>query len=134
MEDIEKLSDKNEGRRNFLKFGALATGLTLVGGGLQKVFSDEKGPGEKIKVVTPDGKVYEADANHLCELRPPPVSNEEARQGIPNKKFVMVIDLAKCDGCKKCTEACQAMHFTEPQREWIKVFKMKEADAEAPYY
>lgn len=46
----------------------------------------------------------------------------------------MVIDLAKCDGCKKCTEACQAMHYTESDREWIKVFKMQEANAEAPFY
>jgi molybdopterin-containing oxidoreductase family iron-sulfur binding subunit len=45
----------------------------------------------------------------------------------------MVIDLAKCDGCGKCTEACQTMHHTESDREWIKVFKMKES-VETPAY
>ena len=133
-EDEINLPDGNTGRRNFIKFGALTAGLTVVGGGLLKVFSGEKEPGEKVKVFTSGGKVYEADSNHLCEFRPPPVTNEEARKGIPNKKFVMVIDLAKCDGCKKCTEACQAMHYTESDREWIKVFKMQDAEAEAPFY
>jgi len=46
----------------------------------------------------------------------------------------MVIDEAKCDGCKKCTAACQAMHYTESDREWIKVFTMKDAAATAPYF
>src|ERR1019366_3489146 len=100
----EKVSSesKEAGRRDFLKFGVLAAGLTVVAGGLQKAFSGDKDSGEKVKVLTPDGKVYEADSTHLHEFRPPPVTNEEARKGIPNKKFVMVIDEARCDGCKKC--------------------------------
>src|ERR1035437_10138571 len=132
---------KEKGRRDFLKLGMLAAGMTLVGGGLQKVFSDEPAPadpkttGEKVKVISPaDGKVYETDAGHMQEMTVPPVSNLEARSGIPNKKFVMVIDESKCDGCKKCTEACQKMHFTESDREWIKVFKMQDAEATAPYF
>jgi Fe-S-cluster-containing dehydrogenase component len=132
---------KEKGRRDFLKLGMLAAGMTLVGGGLQKVFSDEPAPtdpkttGEKVKVISPaDGKVYETDAGHMQEMTVTPVSNLEARSGMPNKKFVMVIDEAKCDGCKKCTEACQKMHYTESDREWIKVFKMQDAEAEAPYF
>jgi Fe-S-cluster-containing dehydrogenase component len=81
-----------------------------------------------------DGKLYEADSNMLKEYRMPPVTNAEARVGMAGKKFVMVIDEAKCDGCKKCTEACQAMHHTESDREWIKVFTMKDAEATAPYF
>ncbi len=125
---------ENAGRRNFLKYGALTAGLTLVGGSLLKVFADNKEQGEKMKVLSSDGKVYEATCNQLQEFRPAPVSNAEARKGIPNKKFVMVFDLSKCDGCKKCTEACQKMHYTESDREWIKVFTMHDAKAEAPYY
>ncbi len=132
--NIEDDPKKNSGRRDFLRFGAIAAGLTIVGGGLQKVFSGEKEPGEKVKLLSPNGKVYEADTSALCEFRPTPVSNAEARKGIEGKKFVMVFDLSKCDGCKKCTEACQTMHYTEPDREWIKVFTMHDAKAEAPYY
>ena len=36
----------------------------------------------------------------------------------------MVIDLAKCDGCGLCTQACTQMHFVPPPQEWIKVYEM----------
>ncbi|MBI3615154.1 MAG: 4Fe-4S dicluster domain-containing protein [Candidatus Omnitrophica bacterium] len=63
----------------------------------------------------------------------PPLPSE-VRRGIPGKKFVMVIDLAKCDGCRKCTQACQAMHFTPAPREWIKVYQMQDSPTAAPYW
>jgi len=134
MQEDNKQENKTD-RRNFLR-KSLITGSVLTAGalGLEKVFSGEKDSGEEVKVLTPDGKVYVASSDHLKEYRPPPVSNTEARIGIANKKFVMVIDLAKCDGCKSCTAACQAMHYTESDREWIKVFKMQDADATAPYF
>ena len=125
---------KEAGRRDFLKFGFLAAGLTVVGGGIQKVLSSDKKENLDTTVFTRDGKVFKADMECLHEYTVPPVSNEEARRGIAGKKFVMVFDLAKCDGCKKCTEACQTMHFTESDREWIKVFKMKDAETTASYY
>src|ERR1035437_2635351 len=134
-EDNATPESKETGRRNFLKFGALAAGLTVVGGGLQKVFSGETKSGEKIKVLnTADGKLYEADSTHLNACNIPPVTMTEARKGMPNKKFVMVIDEAKCDGCGKCVEACQTAHYLPSEREWIKVYKMKDAEATAPYF
>ena len=51
----------------------------------------------------------------------PPADTRDKR-GVPNRKWVMVIDLERCDGCKKCTEACNAEHFVPPGQEWIKVF------------
>lgn len=134
MQEENKQNNQTD-RRNFLKKSLIGGSLLVVGAvGLEKVLSVEKDPGEKIKLISPDGKVYEASADHLKEFRPPPVTNAEARRGIPNKKFVMVIDLAKCDGCKKCTEACQAMHYTESDREWIKVFKMQDSNDSSPYF
>jgi len=134
---VKKVKKYNNitGRRDFLR-KSLISGCVLAGGaiGLEKVFSGENDSGEKVKVLTPDGKVFVANSDHLKEFRPPPVTNEEARKGIPNRKFVMVFDLSKCDGCKTCTAACQEMHFTESDREWIKVFKMKDATTTAPYY
>lgn len=137
MEKEEQNSGKQNDRRKFLKIGLVTGGTLAVGAfALNKIFSGEKKTEAGIKrtVFTQDGKVFMADQNHLQEYHTPPVTNDEARRGIPNKKFVMVIDEAKCDGCKKCTEACQTMHHTESDREWIKVFKMKDADAEAPYF
>ena len=135
-EDKTNPESKEEGRRKFLKLSAIAAGLGLIGaGGLPKVFSGESKPGEKVKVLnTADGKVYNADTKHMEECIMPPVTMTEARRGMPNKKFVMVIDEAKCDGCGKCTEACQTAHFCPPEREWIKVFKMKDSETTAPYF
>lgn len=130
-------SENQSNRRNFLKIGLIAGGSLTAGTFvISKIISNNKrtGSGVKRTVFTQDGKVFTADQTHLHDYEAPPVSNRESRRGIPNKKFVMVIDEAKCDGCKKCTEACQAMHYTESDREWIKVFKMQDANATAPYF
>ncbi|MBI4280445.1 MAG: 4Fe-4S dicluster domain-containing protein [Armatimonadetes bacterium] len=39
------------------------------------------------------------------------------------RRWVMVIDLAACDGCKKCTYACQKEHFVPFNQQWIKVYE-----------
>lgn len=51
-----------------------------------------------------------------------------------NKKWVMVIDLAKCDGCGDCTKACNKMHFVPPMQEWIRVIEMKDNPAAGTYF
>ena len=60
--------------------------------------------------------------------------NPSARVGIPGRRWVMVIDLAKCDGCGQCTGACSKMHFVPPSRQWIKVLRMQESEKTAPYF
>lgn len=51
-----------------------------------------------------------------------------------NQKWVMVIDLAKCDGCRDCTKACNQMHFVPPFQEWIKVYEVDDNPAAGPYF
>jgi len=46
--------------------------------------------------------------------------------GAGNHHWVMVIDLARCDGCGDCTEACSAMHLVPAGQEWIKVYPAHE--------
>ncbi len=58
----------------------------------------------------------------------------EAREGIPNRRWVMVIDLAECDGCEKCTASCSKHHATPPDRQWIRVFKMRNTPEAQPYW
>ncbi len=130
--------NEDNNRRNFLRSSVATIAATVVGGSLINSFvsckdSVEK-QGGKVKVLTPDGKLVEVDSTHLTHQHVMPVSNDEARKGIAGKKFVMVIDLAKCDGCGECTKACQKMHFTPPDREWIKVFTMQDNEKSAPYY
>ena len=137
MKNEKNNTENPANRRKFLKLGLAASG-TLVAGSfaLSKIFAQEEktDSGKTSLLLSPDGKVFKVDHSHMNKYEPPPVSNEEARKGIAGKKFVMVIDLAKCDGCKKCTYACQAMHYTESDREWIKVFTMKDSAAVEPYY
>lgn len=45
---------------------------------------------------------------------------------MPPRRWAMVIDLRRCDGCKKCTKACQDKHYLPPQQEWIKVYTLRD--------
>ena len=49
---------------------------------------------------------------------------EAAEPATTRRQWAMVIDLRKCDGCKKCTEACQDTHELPKSFEWIKVFQV----------
>ena len=51
-----------------------------------------------------------------------------------NQKWVMVIDLAKCDGCRDCTKACTAMHSVSRFQEWIKVYDVDDNPAAGSYF
>ncbi len=73
---------KGRSRRNFLKASA-AVGAALVLGGLAKFPS--------------------ASSQPYPTRKHPPHSPS-------SRKWVMVIDLEKCDGCRKCTEACIETH------------------------
>ena len=56
------------------------------------------------------------------------------REGIPNRKFVMVIDLAKCKNALKCQVACNKHHYITGEHAWLKVYKMQEDEDTAPYW
>jgi molybdopterin-containing oxidoreductase family iron-sulfur binding subunit len=84
-----------------------------------------------MKVLTPDGKLVEIDKGHACCQ---PATNMEARQGLPDKKMVMVVDLAKCRNARKCLEGCQEMHFLPPHMEWIKFYLLRDSEDLAPYW
>lgn len=42
------------------------------------------------------------------------------------RRWAMVFDLRRCDGCKKCTEACQTKHYLPAEQEWIKVYTLRD--------
>jgi molybdopterin-containing oxidoreductase family iron-sulfur binding subunit len=62
------------------------------------------------------------------------VSRAEARNGIPGRKFVMDIDLARCKNARKCVGACQKMHHLPVEKEWLSIKLMKDNDQSAPYW
>ena len=114
--------------------GAAATSLPLAAA------TESKGtpttPPRKVPLLGPDGKLHELDVAGTDVPDHPhlPPNDPSVRVGVPGRKWMMVIDLAKCDGCKKCTAECNKMHHTPADREWIKVFQMKDAQHTAPYW
>jgi len=124
--------EKNNSRRNFLKKGFLAgTAAAAAGGGLLSACSGDNESGEKIKVLTTDGKVIEIDKAHA---KPTKKLIKESKEGIPGRKFVMVIDLAKCTNARKCITACQEGHHLPKDHEYMKVYLMQDSEKTAPYW
>lgn len=134
MAEIEDENEKTSGRRNFLKTGFLAGSAAVVGAGLTKAFAEKEEAGTPIKVMTTDGKLIEVDSKSTKESCCAPAVGDEARKGIPGKKFVMVIDLSRCKNARKCQTACQKMHHLPEQDQWLKVYKMQDAKSTAPYW
>ena len=130
---------QNNNRRDFLKKGAW--GVTLAAWG-QLVFSCSSGEGgeqvaeagDTVKLLSPEGELVEVKKEHLRHVHTiEKVSKMEARHGIPGRKFVMVIDLARCNNARKCVHACQSMHHLPSDKEWLSVRLMKDSEESAPY-
>ena len=121
-------------RRNFLRNSLTLSAASITGLALASSCSSNDS-GEKEQVLTKDGKLVEVDksAIHHTDYRKPAIGRE-ARKGIPYRKFVMVIDLAKCTNARKCVEKCQHAHQLTPDKEWLKVFRMQDSKNTAPYW
>lgn len=121
---------ENQTRRDFFRktvpaaIGAIG-GLSM----MTSACKEMQEPVEKVPVLTPDGEMVYVDKASMQ-----PVSPAEAREGIPGKKFVMVIDLARCRNARKCISKCQEMHNLSSDDEWIKVFLMQDSSDTAPYW
>lgn len=128
--------DNKSSRRNFLKLGALGSmalaGTTVV----STVSCDSKAKtGKKVKVLTADGKLVEIDSSHVeHHASNDDFSKEEIRKGIEGKKFIRVIDLARCANERKCVSACQTAHNILPPTEYLKVKKMQDSELTSPYW
>ncbi len=131
----KKEEDKSD-RRKFLKLGALAGGTVLLGAAIGKAVSLDSvtETGEKVKVLTTDGKVVEVDSSAIKGPSATTVPRLPVREGLPGKKLVRVIDLGRCANARKCIEGCQKAHKLLPPIEYIKVKKMQDADLTSPYW
>jgi molybdopterin-containing oxidoreductase family iron-sulfur binding subunit len=129
-------SPQSNDRRNFIKLG-LATACTsticsCLGKSQNKPVYNN---GETVKLLSPDGKIVEVAKAQITPLPDDEFINREAaRKGIKGRKFVMVIDLAKCKNARKCVTACQKMHHQPEDKEWLQVKLMKDNEQAAPYW
>jgi Fe-S-cluster-containing dehydrogenase component len=129
----------NNSRRKFIRNLGLTVGIgALAGtGAVYTASAVQKRKGEKIAVLTHDGHVVEVDVNDIQALSPKEQLEENQRrgkEGIPGKKWVMVIDLAKCRNARDCMKACQSAHHLRPEQHHINTLRMQDTEDTAPYY
>lgn len=128
---MEERENDQSRRAFFSKTVPAAIGVLGLGGLLAEACTKTDEDEEKVAVLTPDGKLVRVSKSAIGSQ---PVSPKEAREGIPGKKFVMVIDLARCKNARQCVGQCQKMHNLPAEDEWIKVFLMQDSEDTAPYW
>jgi molybdopterin-containing oxidoreductase family iron-sulfur binding subunit len=138
--ETNKDNKKENNRRKFLQLGLLSGVSAVAGTSLISRLSEDplegkkESSGEMTKVLTPDGKLVEVPAESLNHYPEAHITPKEARKGIPNRKFVMVIDLAKCKNARKCVEACQKGHNLDYHEEFMKVQLIQDNEEASPYW
>lgn len=124
-------------RRQFLKLGALiAGGAATLGAASSRVLDNLANAVSETAAQFPTFRANAQTTGELVTANGEPMQYSRAAAAAPvgNHRWVMVIDLAKCDGCKECTAACRAMHFVPPNQEWIKVFENRDNNVAGAYY
>ena len=138
MEDNTKKS-----RRDFINKSLKISAVTALGGlGLAKLASNlnaknnKASNGEMIELMTTDGTLIQVDSSEVVEVEHSSDHDKKynVREGMPNRKFVMVVDLAKCKNALKCQSACNKHHYITGDNAWVKVYKMQESKDTAPYW
>ncbi|TFH49945.1 MAG: 4Fe-4S dicluster domain-containing protein [Bacteroidia bacterium] len=133
------MKDKKEGsssRRKFIRNLGLGLGSAAVvstAAIARQTAGHESG--EKVRLLTADGKLVEVDKSAIK------VAKSETKQqikrsysGLPDRKFVMVIDLAKCKNARKCVDACQEGHMLPRDHEWIKIYLLQDSNRTDRYW
>ncbi len=124
-------------RREFLKLSAALSGALALGGAWGgRALATLSGAATNVVAVLPafranartHGELVGADGQTLDtpSLAPAPAPAP--------RKWTMVIDLARCDGCAACTRACTAMHTVPPGQEWIKVYQIRDNTEAGAYW
>ncbi|MBI2794524.1 MAG: 4Fe-4S dicluster domain-containing protein [Ignavibacteria bacterium] len=128
-------------RRKLVGKGLKIGLLTAAGGALlAKVFgqsgkakSNSAKSSETVELMSTDGTLMSVPASavsHQHESK----SAYNPREGFPNRKFVMVVDLAKCRNARKCQSSCNKNHYITGENAWIKIYKMQDSERSAPYW
>lgn len=125
---------KKGNRRSFIKYGLTAGAATVAGTSAYVLKKGDEEVGKKVKLLTTDGKLVEVDQSKVQEAPYIPVTPQEARKGIPGKKWVLVADLSRCRNARKCIDACDHHHKLTPDRPFIKVLKMQDNESSSPYW
>lgn len=124
-------------RRQFLKLSAvIASATATIGAARSRVLDGlMRTNGETASQIPAFRANAQTTGDLVMPQGVPPMSHaSSATMSTTKRRWVMVIDLAKCDGCKECTKACTAMHFVPPGQEWIKVFENRDNKIAGAYW
>lgn len=134
---MNKKTDPTSSRRKFIqKLGFAGAGVVsapLVLSGCK----NEDSNSSTIKVLTHDNKLLEIDSSKITpavEAFDKEHLQKIGRQGLVGKKFVMVIDLAKCKNERACMKSCQKAHQLKPEQHHINVLEMNDQDSGLTYF
>jgi len=131
---------QKKSRRKFLKDMGLLAGGAVAGSAAMYAglhYEQSKLPaGERLKLLSADGKLVEVAASHVEEVKIPEgeLLQIRGREGLAGHNWVMVIDLAKCRNARKCIEACQAAHHLRPEQFHINTLQIRESKNTAPFH
>ena len=125
-------------RRGFLDKGVKVGALAALGSlAFAKVFgirvAEDSTEGEMMELMSPDGTLVQVPTSEVQDVEEKK-TDYDPREGFVNRKFVMVVDLAKCRNAKKCQSSCNKNHYITGENAWIKIYKMQETEKTAPYW
>ena len=130
-----KIKDSSCRRKFIRKFGLSLGSVSVAGTAVAAAGSSSDESGEKVMLLSADGKLVEVDR---ASIRMAKVETREqikkSHKGIPDRKFVMVIDLSKCKNARKCVDACQEGHMLPKDHEWIKIQLLQDSELTARYW
>ncbi len=119
-------------RRNFLKRFGITVGAASAVTSLGLLSACATDDDEMVTLLTTDGKTVQVPKSQMkVNLKE---MEERGREGIPGKKFVMVIDLSKCRNARKCMAACQGAHHLKPEQHHINVLRMENDERTGFYF
>lgn len=125
----------DKARRNFLGKGLKLSVITAIGAtAIAKIFgfNTKSATGKTIELMSTDGTLMQVDAADVHQVTTN--TNYNVREGYSNKKFVMVIDLARCKNARNCQSSCNKNHYITGDNAWLKIYKIQNSEDEAPYW
>lgn len=136
---MENNESGSSSRRKFLRNVGFGVGAIAVAGVAKTVVTDgneaSAKSGKMVKLLTTEGKLVEVD---VSDIKPSKEIQEElkseAKKGLPNRKFAMVIDLAKCANARACVDACQEGHLLPKDHEWMKIYMLQDDNLTSKYW
>jgi len=128
---MNKNKDDKKSRRNFVNKSLKLGLLTAIGGAMVAKSLEEE---EMVELMDTDGNLIKVPVTQVEEHSTLKDDNYSPREGFPNKKFVMVVDLSRCRNAKQCVRACNKHHFVTGDNAFLKIYNMKDSEESAPYW